>query len=187
LFCRQHVGAVDRVVHRRTVHSRVPSSARPHAVHRVPGQARHPDRGPVLHRVHGHHAVRVAHSHQRGHRKVPEEQHGTGPERHLQEGVQLVLHRHFHLCAAAGARRAQLVPDQRGQSEPPEPDAAHLPGKSESATSSSAKKLNNNLRSDIEVVYFIYNVMCPPFQKNSKYCSSKVFILLFSSVKRKTV
>lgn len=107
----------------------MPSSARPRAVHRVPGQASHPDGGAVLHRVHGHHAARVAHSHQRGHRQVPEEQHGTGPERHLQEGVQLVLHRHVHMRAAAGAGRAQLVPDQRGQPEPPEPDAAHVPGK----------------------------------------------------------
>jgi len=98
-------------------------------VHRVPGQARHPDGGAVLHRVHGHHAARVAHSHQPGHRQVPEEQHGTGPERHLQEGVQLVLHRHVHMRTAAGAGRAQLVPDQRGQPEPPEQDATHVPGK----------------------------------------------------------
>jgi len=30
---------------------------------------------------------------------------------------------------AAGAGRAQLVLDQCGQPEPPEPDAAHVPGK----------------------------------------------------------
>lgn len=107
----------------------MPSSARPRAVHRVPGQARHPDGGAILHPVHGHHAARVAHSHQRGHRQVPEEQHGTGPERHLQEGVQLVLHRNVHMRTAACAGRAQLVPDQRGQPEPPEPDSAHVPGK----------------------------------------------------------
>lgn len=98
-------------------------------MHRVPGQARYPDGGAILHRVHGHHTTRVAHSHQRGHRQVPEEQHGTGPERHLQESVQLVLHRHVHMRTAAGAGRAQLVPDQRGQPEPPEPDATHVSGK----------------------------------------------------------
>lgn len=106
----------------------MPSAAGPRAVHRVPGQARHPGGGVVLRPVHGHHAVRVAHPDRSGHRQVPEEQYGTGPERHIQEGVQLVLHRHIHLCAAAGAGRAQLVPDQRRQPEPPEPDAAHVPG-----------------------------------------------------------
>lgn len=39
------------------------------------------------------------------------------------------MHRHVHMRTAAGAGRAQLVPDQRGQSESPEPDAAHVPGK----------------------------------------------------------
>lgn len=96
----------------------MPSAARSRAVHRVPGQARHHVRGVILHRVHGHHAARVAHSRQPGHGQVPEEQHRVRPQRHLQEGVQLVLHRHVHMHAAVGSGRAQLVPDQRGQPEP---------------------------------------------------------------------
>lgn len=107
----------------------MPSAPGPRPVHRVPGQARHHFRGAVLYRVHGDHAARVAHSHQPGHRQIQEEQHGLGQERHLQKGVQLVLHSDVHMRAAPGAGRAQLVPDQRGQPEPQEPDAAHLPGK----------------------------------------------------------
>jgi len=71
----------------------------------------------------------MAHSRQPGDGQVPEEQHRTGQERHLQEGVQLVLHCHVHMRAAVGAGRAQLVLDQRGQPEPQKPDAAHLSGK----------------------------------------------------------
>lgn len=108
----------------------MPSAARPSAVHRVPGQTRHTDRRAILHCVHRHHAARVAHRHQPEDGQVPEEQYRAGQKRHLQEGVQLVLHSHVHLRAAVGAGRAQLVPDQRGQPESQEPHSTHLPGKS---------------------------------------------------------
>jgi len=71
----------------------------------------------------------MAHSRQPGDGEVPEEQHRTGQKRHIQEGVQLVLHSHVHMRAAAGTGRAQLVPDKRGQPESQEPDPAHLSGK----------------------------------------------------------
>lgn len=107
----------------------MPSATWPRAVHRVPGQARYLVCRSVLHRVHGQHAVRVANNHRPVDGKVPEDQHRTGQERHLQEGVQLVLHNHVHMRTTVGVSRAQLVPDQRGQPEPQEPDTTHMSGK----------------------------------------------------------
>lgn len=98
-------------------------------MHRVSGQTRHPHGDVVLHLVHGQHAARVAHRHRPEDGQVPAVQHRAGPERHLQEGVQLVLHSDVHMRAATGVGRTQLVSDQRGQPEPQEQDQTHLPGK----------------------------------------------------------